>query len=81
MKGVPPVEDFLREYLPKLNEYKGRIFGSLIGLIAGLLWAFLGFWRAAAFLACIVAGYYLGKKIDQRGSIRGILERILPPND
>jgi uncharacterized membrane protein len=75
------VDDFLHEYLPRLIEYKGRIIGSLIGLIAGLLWAFLGFWRAVAFLVCIGVGYFLGKKIDQRGSIRGILERILPPND
>lgn len=75
------MEDFLREYLPKLYEYKGRILGSIVGLITGLLWACLGFWRAAAFLLCVVAGYFLGKKIDQRGSIRGILERILPPND
>ncbi|MGE5583485.1 MAG: DUF2273 domain-containing protein [Bacillota bacterium] len=75
------MEDFLREYLPKLLEYKGRIFGSLVGLIAGLLWAFLGFWRAVAFLICIFTGYYLGKKIDKRGSIREFLEHILPPND
>jgi uncharacterized membrane protein len=81
MKGVPQVDDFLREYLPKLLDYKGRIIGSLIGLIAGLLWAFLGFWRAIAFLVCVVAGYFFGKKIDQRGSLRGILERIIPPND
>ncbi len=75
------MEEFLREYVPRLLEYRGRIFGSLIGLIAGLLWAFLGFWKAVAFLICIFAGFYLGKKIDQRGSIKDILQRILPPNE
>lgn len=75
------MEEFLRDFLPKLITYKGRIIGSLVGLIAGLLWAFLGFWRAVAFLICIFLGFFLGKKIDERGSIRNILERIIPPND
>lgn len=75
------MEDFLREYLPKLVEYRGRLLGSIIGLISGLLWAFLGFWKAIAFLICVFLGYFIGKKIDQRGSLRDLLSRILPPND
>jgi hypothetical protein len=75
------VLEFLKEYFPKIYAYKGRIFGSLIGFIAGLLWAFLGFWRAVAFLVCIFIGYFVGKKIDLRGSLRDILSKVLPPND
>ena len=75
------MEDFLKEYLPKLIGYKGRIIGSAVGLIAGLLWAFLGFRRALAFIVCVIVGYFLGKKVDQRGSIREFLSRVLPPND
>ena len=75
------MEEFLRDFLPKLITYKGRIIGSLVGLIAGLLWAFLGFWRAIAFLICVILGFFIDKKIDERGSIRNILERIIPPND
>ncbi|MCL6590978.1 MAG: DUF2273 domain-containing protein [Firmicutes bacterium] len=73
--------EFLKEFLPKIIPYKGRILGSLVGLITGLLWAFLGFWKALAFIICIFLGFLLGKKIDQRGSIRNILNRVLPPND
>ncbi len=54
------MEEFLREFLPKLITYKGRIIGSLVGLIAGLLWAFLGFWRAVAFVLLIFLGFFLG---------------------
>jgi len=75
------VNEFLKEYLPKITGYKGRILGSAVGFIAGLIWAFLGFWRAIAFIFCIIIGFYLGKKIDQRGSIREILNKVLPPND
>lgn len=75
------MNEFLRENLSKLIEFKGRIFGSSIGLIAGLLWAFLGFKRALAFVFCLFLGYFLGKRIDQRGSLREILSRVIPPND
>jgi uncharacterized membrane protein len=75
------VNEFLKDTLPKLVGYKGRIFGSAIGFIAGLLWAFMGFWRALAFVFCILLGFYLGKRIDQKGSLRELLSRVIPPND
>lgn len=75
------MEEFLREYLSKFLNYKGRLFGGMLGFVAGLLWAFLGFWRALAFVLCVTVGYFLGKKIDQRGSLREILSKVLPPND
>ena len=75
------MDEFLKEQLPKVLGFKGRILGSSIGFIAGLLWAFLGFWRALAFIACIIIGFYVGKKLDQRGSLREILKKVLPPND
>ncbi len=73
--------EFFKEFLPKIAVYKGRIFGTAVGFIAGLIWAFLGFWRAIAFIFCMVVGFYLGKKIDQRGSLREILNKVFPPND
>ncbi len=75
------MSEFLKDILPKLADFKGRIFGSAIGLIAGLLWAFMGFWRALAFVFCIFCGYFLGKRIDQKGSLREILRKVIPPND
>jgi uncharacterized membrane protein len=73
--------EFIKEFLLKIIPYKGRILGSLVGLITGLLWAFLGFWKALAFIFCVLLGFILGKKIDQRGSLREILNRVIPPND
>jgi uncharacterized membrane protein len=75
------VDEFLKKYLPKIAGYKGRILGTIVGFIAGLIWVFLGFWRAIAFILCVVVGFYLGKKIDQRGSLREILNKVLPPKD
>jgi uncharacterized membrane protein len=75
------VDDFFKEHLPKIAGYKGRILGTMVGFIAGLIWAFLGFGRAVAFVFCMAAGYYLGKKIDKRVSLREILNKVLPPKD
>lgn len=73
--------ELLKEFLPKLSPYKARIFGGLIGFIAGLLWAFMGLWRALAFVTCIFLGYFLGKRVDQRGSLRDIFYKVFPPKE
>ena len=73
------MNEFLKENLPKIARYKGRILCSLVGFFAGLLWVFFGFWRTVAFILCIVAGYYFGKKIDQRFSVREFINKIFPP--
>lgn len=73
------MSEFLKESLPKISRYKGRILGSLVGFFTGLVWVFSGFWRAMAFILCIVAGYYFGKKIDQRFSVREFINKIFPP--
>ena len=75
------MDEFLKDVLPRLAGYRGRIIGSLIGFIAGLLWAFLGFWRAMAFILCIFVGYLVGRKIDHKGSLRELLNKVFPPED
>lgn len=75
------MNEFLKEIFPKIAGYKGRILGSLVGFIAGLLWVFLGFWRAVAFILSIIIGYYIGKKIDQRFSLREFINKVFPPSD
>ncbi|HYH04672.1 MAG TPA: DUF2273 domain-containing protein [Bacillota bacterium] len=74
------MEDF-RAFLKDLVEYQGRILGGLIGLMAGLIWAFMGFWRAFAFVLCIAVGYFVGKRIDRKESLKDIISRVLPPKN
>jgi uncharacterized membrane protein len=74
------VED-LKTLLKDLVSYQGRILGGVIGFMAGLLWAFLGFGRALAFVLCILLGYFIGKRIDQKESFKDIISRMLPPKD
>jgi uncharacterized membrane protein len=74
------VEDY-KAILKELLVYKGRILGGIIGLLTGLLWAFIGFWRAFAFVLCIVLGYYIGKRVDHKESLKDIFNRVLPPKN
>ncbi|MGD8400521.1 MAG: DUF2273 domain-containing protein [Bacillota bacterium] len=71
----------LKTLLKDLVSYQGRILGGVIGFMAGLLWAFLGFGRALAFVLCILLGYFIGKRIDQKESFKDIISRMLPPKD
>lgn len=71
--------ELLKELMPKISAYKGRILGGTIGFIAGLIWAYKSFWAALAFVISIVLGYYLGKRFDQQDSLKDILNRVLPP--
>ncbi|HOP73514.1 MAG TPA: DUF2273 domain-containing protein [Bacillota bacterium] len=71
--------EILKDLLPKLSAYKGRILGGIIGFIAGLIWAYKSFGAALAFVISIVLGYYVGKRFDKQDSLKDILERVLPP--
>jgi uncharacterized membrane protein len=71
---------FLRERFPELWEYRGRILGTIFGVTVGLIWAFLGFWRALAFIIAVLIGYFLGKYIDRHGSLQEFINQIFSSN-
>jgi uncharacterized membrane protein len=71
----------LKAVLKSLGSYQGRILGGVVGFIAGLLWAFLGFGRALAFTLCILVGYFIGKRIDNKESLKDLISRMLPPKN
>jgi len=45
---------------------KGRIVGTAIGILLGIVYLFWGFWDMLAFAAIVFAGYVLGLKSDNR---------------
>lgn len=74
-------ESVIKALLGFFADHKGRIIGALLGLIVGLLWAILGWWKAAIFLFCVALGYFVGLRLDRRDSWREIIEKILPPTE
>ncbi len=74
-------ENIVKALLDYLADHKGRMVGALLGLIVGLLWAVLGWWKAAIFLFCVALGYFIGLRADRKDSWREIVAKILPPTE
>lgn len=73
--------EVLKAVLSYLAARRGRVIGTCVGFIVGILWAILGWWRAAIFLFCLALGYFIGYRLDRKDSWREILERVFPPSE
>lgn len=73
--------EVLKAVLSYLAAHQGRVIGTCVGFIVGILWAILGWWRAAIFLFCLALGYFIGYRLDRKDSWREILERVFPPSE
>jgi len=60
------------------EEHPGTLIGLAIGILVGIIYLIVGFWKTVIFIFFVSIGVYLGKKIDNRQDIRDILEEILP---
>ena len=61
------------------QQHSGKMIGSALGLIASVMVIALGFFQAIFIMLCVLAGYVVGKRIDEKEDITEILERLLPP--
>jgi uncharacterized membrane protein len=69
---------------PKLFEeiwqqHSGKIIGVTVGFILGLLIIVFGFFRTFFVLLCVIGGFVVGKRIDEKEDIMEILDKLLPP--
>jgi uncharacterized membrane protein len=60
------------------NKNRGKCIGVFIGLVIGIFILAIGFFKTLFLVICILLGYYIGKKVDNKESIIEIIERILP---
>ena len=49
------------------------------GLLVGILFLLLGFFRAVFLLLCIGLGFYIGNKMDEGEDLVDLLDNWLPP--
>lgn len=61
------------------KQHRGKIIGALLGFFVGVFILFFGFLRTLFVLICIIVGYGIGKRIDEKEDIMDILDRLLPP--
>jgi uncharacterized membrane protein len=61
------------------DKHRGKIIGVILGLVISLLIIIVGFFKGVFIILCCMAGYYIGRRIDNKENLREILEHILPP--
>lgn len=69
------------EQLVRLLEWvvvnRGKIIGTLAGILLGWLTIQYGFIKATFILLCLIVGYIVGASIDSGQNFQETLERIL----
>ena len=60
------------------EEHPGMVIGISLGLIIGLIFLFVGFWKTVVFIGFVGLGLYIGRKFDNHKDFRDILEDLLP---
>lgn len=68
------------ELLAKIWQYhSGKIIGLVTGFLVGIFILVFGFLHTIFVMICMVAGYLVGKRIDEKEDIMDILSKLLPP--
>lgn len=58
-----------------LDNHPGKLLGTSIGFILGLLFVTLGFWRTLVLVLFAVIGFVLGKRQDEHKDLSAWVER------
>ncbi|SDF09959.1 DUF2273 domain-containing protein [Sporolituus thermophilus] len=61
------------------QQHSGKILGAAIGFLLGIFIITFGFIRTIFVLLCVIGGYVVGKRIDEKEDIMDILDKLLPP--
>lgn len=64
-----------------VTENKGKATGSFFGLLFGLFYIWLGFFKATFIILCIGIGYFIGKRIDDDKDFTKTIKKLLGPKD
>jgi len=59
-----------------LDKHLGKITGVLLGLVFGWLAIKYGIFKAMFVAVCAVAGYFIGKRLDEKLDFREMLARL-----
>ncbi|SDH08762.1 DUF2273 domain-containing protein [Desulfosporosinus hippei] len=58
-----------------LDNHPGKLLGTSIGFILGLLFVTLGFWRTLVLVLFAVIGFVLGKRQDEHKDLSAWVEK------
>lgn len=61
------------------QQHSGKLVGAAAGLVIGICIIAFGFFHTLFVGLCVMIGYVVGKRIDEKENIVEILEKLLPP--
>lgn len=61
------------------QQHSGKITGMVVGMFVGIFILVFGFFHTMFVLICMISGYIVGKRIDDKEDIMDILGKMLPP--
>lgn len=65
-----------------LESHKGKLIGSLMGLLVALMVLRFGLLWTLFIVLCTFMGYHIGRRIDDnKETLLEIVDRYLPPGD
>lgn len=72
----PKIRERITRFLAwAIDNHPGKLIGTSIGLVLGLLMVTLGFWRTLVLVLFTILGFVLGKRQDDNQLITTWLER------
>lgn len=69
----------LRLLLLQAISNKGRVLGTLFGILVGIASLYFGFLKALIFAFFVCGGYYIGHRLDSHRGLLELVERFFPP--
>lgn len=60
---------------------KGKVMGSVVGLLFSVFYLSYGFIRATFIIICIGIGYFIGKRLDDDKDFIQTIKKLLGPRD
>ncbi|HHY97300.1 MAG TPA: DUF2273 domain-containing protein [Firmicutes bacterium] len=64
-----------------LSEHPGKVLGGFFGFIIGIVVIFFGWFDAISLAICVGTGYFIGRQVDRRETLKEFLDRVLPPRE
>lgn len=58
------------------KEYKGRIIGSLLGIVLAISFLTLGFWKTVFWIFLALLGFIVGSTIDHKEKLSDLWNRL-----
>ncbi len=65
------------KFLEIITQNQGKIIGVVVGLFLAILIIGFGFWKTLLIILCILAGYFIGKRIDDHKSFSSLINKFL----